>query len=162
MSRLSLFKVDTNKSMRRGRDRLGTRSEKWIGSLVAGLDKHADKETREKILERCGRDCQSLVLIKKAQAAYENSKNTEEFLDKLSKIVKHLHRDKGNVYMIYERCFCPQVSKIPRGSISATYCNCSRGWTKALFEGALGRPVDVLMEQSIITGDKQCKFKVIL
>jgi predicted hydrocarbon binding protein len=54
------------------------------------------------------------------------------------------------------------VNKIPLGQLSATYCNCSRGWAKALFEGALGRPVEVVMEESIVEGDDQCKFRIIL
>jgi predicted hydrocarbon binding protein len=54
------------------------------------------------------------------------------------------------------------VNKLPKGKLSGTYCNCSRGWAKALFEGALRRPVEVIKEQSIISGDKQCKFRIIL
>jgi predicted hydrocarbon binding protein len=54
------------------------------------------------------------------------------------------------------------VNKIPKGKLSATYCNCSRGWAKALFEGALGRTVEVIMEKSIINGDNQCKFRILL
>jgi predicted hydrocarbon binding protein len=53
------------------------------------------------------------------------------------------------------------VNKIPKVKLSGTYCNCSRGWAKALFEGALGRPVDVVMEQSIIRGDEQCQFRIV-
>jgi predicted hydrocarbon binding protein len=54
------------------------------------------------------------------------------------------------------------VNKIPKGKLSGTYCNCSRGWAKALFEGATGKPVEVNMEKSIINGDDQCRFEVIL
>jgi predicted hydrocarbon binding protein len=54
------------------------------------------------------------------------------------------------------------VNKIPKGKLSGTYCNCSRGWAKALFEGVLDRPVDVVMEESIIKGDKQCSFRIII
>jgi len=35
-------------------------------------------------------------------------------------------------------------------------------WAKALFEGALGHPVEVVAEQTIIKGDKQCKLKITL
>jgi len=73
-----------------------------------------------------------------------------------------LHKEGEKVYIIYPRCYCSQVNKIPKGKLSGTYCNCSRGWAKALFEGALGRPVEVLMEKSIISGDNQCKFRIIL
>jgi predicted hydrocarbon binding protein len=54
------------------------------------------------------------------------------------------------------------VNEIPKGKLSATYCNCSRGWAKELFEGALGRTVEVIMEKSIINGDNQCKFRILL
>jgi predicted hydrocarbon binding protein len=54
------------------------------------------------------------------------------------------------------------VNKILPSKLSATYCTCSRGWAKALFEEALGRPVEVIMEESIVKGDKQCKFRIVL
>jgi predicted hydrocarbon binding protein len=54
------------------------------------------------------------------------------------------------------------VNKILKGKLSATYCNCSRGWAKALFEGVLGKSVEVIMEKSIVSGDNQCKFRIML
>jgi hypothetical protein len=54
------------------------------------------------------------------------------------------------------------VNRIPRGKLAGTYCNCSRGWAKALFEGATGKPVEVIMEKSIISGDSECRFRVLL
>ena len=138
------------------------RTEKWIANLIAGLDEHVDEKTRSKILERCGRQCQSQSFIKKAKGIYAKSKSDVEFLEKLASVYKHLHLDQGNVYIVYPKCYCSQVNKIPRGKLSGTYCNCSVGWAKALFEGALGRPVEVVMEKSIIRGDEQCKFRIIL
>jgi predicted hydrocarbon binding protein len=138
------------------------RTEKWIACLIAGLNEHVDEETRAEILEQCGRQCQSQSLIKKARSIYENSRDIDEFLEKLSQVYKHLHREGGNVYIVYPKCYCSQVNKLPKGKLSGTYCNCSRGWAKALFEGALRRPVEVIKEQSIISGDKQCKFRIIL
>jgi len=139
---------------------MGNRKEKWITSLIAGLDKYADEETRLRVLEQCGRQCQSQGFIKKARSIYQKSKNTEEFLNKLGQVYKHLHREGDKTYIVYPKCYCLQVNKIPRGKLSPTYCNCSRGWAKALFEGAMGRPVEVLKEESIINGDKQCKFRI--
>lgn len=136
--------------------------EKWICQLIAGLDENVDKETLAKVLEQCGRQCQSQSFIKKARGIYEKSKNVDEFLDKFGKVYKHLHRQGDNVYIVYPRCYCSIVNKIPPATLSATYCSCSRGWAKALFEGALKRPVEVTMEQSIKQGDKQCRFKIIL
>lgn len=130
--------------------------------MMTGLDEHVDKETIAKVLEQCGRQCQSQSLIKKARNIYEKSKNVDDFLDNFGKVYKHLHREGNSLYIVYPRCYCSIVNKIPSGKLSATYCNCSRGWAKALFEGALERPVEVTMEQSIKQGDKQCKFRITL
>ena len=138
------------------------RTGKWIATLVGGLDEHVDKKTRAMILERCGRQCQSKVFINKAKGIYKKSRNVYEFIEKLGQIYKHLHREGDKTYIIYPRCYCSQVNKMPKGKLSWTYCNCSRGWAKALFEGAMGRPVDVVLEKSIINGDGQCKFRIIL
>jgi predicted ArsR family transcriptional regulator len=141
---------------------MSKRLEKWITSLMAGLDASVDEETLVKVLEQCGRRCQSESFVKKARSIYQKSKNIDEFLDRLGNVYKHLHREGDNVYIVYPKCYCSFVNKIPLGRLSATYCNCSRGWAKALFEGALGRPVEVVMEESIVKGDDRCKFRIIL
>jgi predicted hydrocarbon binding protein len=133
-----------------------------MACLIDGLNEHVDEKTKALILEKCGKQCQSQSLIKKARAIYKESEDTGEFLEKLGRVYKHLEREGNNVYIVYPRCYCSQVNKIPKGQISGTYCNCSRGWAKALFEGAVGHPVDVKLEKSIIKGDNQCRFRVIL
>jgi predicted hydrocarbon binding protein len=127
-----------------------------------GLNQNVDEKTLASILEQCGRQCQSQSFIKKARDIYQKSKSTDEFLEKFGHVYKHLHREGGKVYVVYPKCYCSQVNKIPKGKLSGTYCNCSRGWAKALFEGAMGRPVEVIMEESIINGDDQCRFRIAL
>jgi len=116
----------------------------------------------EKVLEQCGRQCQSASFIKKARNIYEKSGNVDEFIVNLSKVYKHLHKEGDGVYLVYPKCYCSMVNKIPAGKLSAVYCNCSRGWAKALFEGALKKPVEVKLLKSIKRGDKECRFKILL
>ncbi len=142
--------------------RMPGRTGKWIATLMEGLNKNVDERTIAKILEQCGRQCQTQSSIKKARNIYEKSKSTDEFLDRLAKVNKHIHREKDKIYLIYPKCYCSQFNKLPKGKLSGTYCNCSRGWAKALFEEATGKPVEVIMEKSIINGDDQCKFQIIL
>ncbi|MCJ7422911.1 DUF6144 family protein [Candidatus Bathyarchaeota archaeon] len=141
---------------------MGGRTEKWITTLMEGLSRNVDEKTIARILEQCGRQCQSQSFIKKVRNIYQKSKNTDEFLEKLGKIYKHLHREDKGFYIVYPKCYCPQVNKIPKGKLSGVYCNCSRGWAKALFEGALGRPVEVIKEKSIISSDSECRFRIML
>jgi hypothetical protein len=58
-----------------------------------GLNKNVDEKTIVKILEQCGRQCQSQSFIKKAKAIYEKSRNVDDFLENLEKVYKHLHRE---------------------------------------------------------------------
>jgi hypothetical protein len=53
------------------------------------------------------------------------------------------------------------VNKMPEGQMSPTWCNCSVGWVKALFEGATGRSVGVILEKSVIKGDDGCRLMVV-
>jgi predicted ArsR family transcriptional regulator len=138
------------------------RTERWITALIDGLDKNVDEKTLAKVLEQCGRQCQSQSFIKRAKSLYEKSRSTDEFLDKLGKVYKHLHKEGDRVYLVYPRCYCSQVNKLPKGKLTGTYCNCSRGWAKALFEGALGRDVEVIKEKSIIGGDSECRLRIVL
>ena len=137
-----------------------SRNEKWICNLIGGLEKTVDEATLIQVLEDCGRKCQSQSMIKKAKAIHEKAKDVDAFLDEFAKTYKHLHREKDGTYIVYPRCYCTRVSKIPPGQLSALYCNCSRGWAKALFEGVLGRPVEVTLQKSVIAGDDECRFRI--
>ena len=141
---------------------MSKRTERWIACLMNGLEEYVDEEIIAKILERCGRQCQSESFVKKARKIYQKSEGVDDFLDKLERAYSHLHREGDNVYITYPKCYCSQVNKMPAGVLSGVYCNCSRGWIKELFEGALGRPIEVIREESIINGDTQCKFRIIL
>ena len=138
------------------------RLEKWISCLIDGLDEHVDEDTKVKVLEQCGRQCQSQRFVEKAHKIYEKSGNIDEFLDEFMKVYKNLRMEDSKIYIVYPKCYCFHVNKIPQEKISSTFCNCSRGWAKELFEGALGRQVDVLIEESIVNGNKQCKFQIVL
>jgi len=134
-------------------------SHQWIATLLAGLDKQVDAKTRIAVLEACGRTCITDSMVKRAKACRAKAKDEAEFLDKLGQTWKHLQREGDEVYVVYPRCYCPLVTGYP-GQISATWCNCSRGWVKELFEQSLGRPVQVDLLQSVRQGDKSCKFRV--
>lgn len=134
-------------------------SAKWVTNLLDALDGMVDEETRVKVLEGCGRKCIGESFLAKAQALAKKSKNTDEFLDKLCKVWKHLHVDKNGVFAVYEQCYCPMV-KAYKGKLSPSFCNCSVGWIKELFERSLDKPVKVEKLGTIKQGSKQCKFKI--
>ena len=128
--------------------------------MLDALDKEVDEETRVRILESCGRKCIGQSFVAKAEAIAKKSKSTEEFLDGLGKVWKHLHvSGDGGVFVVYDRCYCP-LMKGYEGKVSPSFCNCSVGWIKELFEMALKKPVKVEKIGTIKQGNKQCKFKI--
>ncbi len=56
-------------------------------------------------------------------------------------------------------CFCPLVWAT-EDSISETYCYCSSGWYKTLWEGILETSVDIEVISSVIQGDDYCDFLI--
>jgi len=100
-------------------------------------------------------------MIAKVKKTKTNSKDIDEFLVNLSKDWKHLKLDGNKIHVEYEKCYCPLVRDCHE-KLSATFCNCSHGWLKELFESALEKPVKVKLEKSIKNGDKICKFRVML
>ena len=136
-----------------------THFQKWLATMLDSMDRELDPKTRERILEKCGRSCLSRNFIKKVEGIRKNSANEDEFLHRLMKQWKHFHAEGGQFYVVYDRCYCPIVRNYS-GELSLSFCNCSRGWIKELFDAALQRPVDVALEKSIKRGDEKCQFRV--
>ena len=57
------------------------------------------------------------------------------------------------------KCYCSLVNAAEE-KISLTYCHCSKGFVKKLWEEVLQRPVKVDLVQSVISGASECKFVI--
>jgi len=137
---------------------------KWLETLVAGLDAEVDEKTRAQVMEYCGRACAlHHGNIENAKTIKRSAKGIGELLDRLNqqenfwcgKWVK----DGDTIYSICEECGCPLI-RAGLVELSPTFCDCSRGWVKVVFETVLGRPVEVELKQAIGRGDQVCEFIV--
>jgi predicted hydrocarbon binding protein len=134
---------------------------RWIAALVRNLDECVDEKTRTEVLENCGRSCTPRTLVEKAKECKRGSRDVDEALNKLHKVWSHFERKGDNIEVTYEKCYCSLVNKYP-GNLPRTWCSCSKGWIKELFEPVLGRPVNVLLVKSVKQGDNICKFRITL
>jgi predicted hydrocarbon binding protein len=134
--------------------------EEWIKSLLNNMDKLIDQEKRMKLMESCGRDC-----ALRSSAAAAISKSSKGDVDKLVSTMRQLLGENnvlkkdGVIQLIYSQCYCPLVEEWP-ARLSDTYCYCSLGWIKEVFETVSGKPVGVDLLQSIKRGDPFCKFTI--
>ena len=133
-----------------------------IHNIMELLDREVESETRKEIMESCGRRCIGDSILKKALRLKSQAVNLEDLLVRLNEARiggGHLRR-KGNViYAEYHRCYCGSVSST-KIKFLPTYCRCSCGWFRLLFETILEKPVKVELLSSIIQGDSQCRFMI--
>lgn len=132
---------------------------KWICALISNLDVKVDEKTKISLLESCGRACITESMKIRAKRAKKKSNSNEEFLENLSKVWGHLKLRGKDIYVEYPRCYCPIVASY-KGEIPKSWCNCSRGWIRELFEQVLEKPVKVQIEKSVKQGDNICQFKI--
>jgi hypothetical protein len=126
------------------------------------LDREVDQETRRMVMEACGRRCMSATTIKKARSLQQEARDLDGLLDRLNQAHiggGYLEREGTVIRAAYDRCYCGSVSKT-REPFSATYCHCSCGWYRQLFETLLDRQVEVELLGSIIQGDERCQFLI--
>jgi len=132
----------------------------WIKKVVEEIDTRTDSQTCAQILEACGRQCAPEGLIKKAREIHEDSEGIGEFLARLGEVFDAVQVEDDKVYVVYPQCYCEQISGLPIDEVPDAYCNCSVGWVKEVFEGALGRSVEVRRVKSVVAGDEECRFEV--
>jgi len=135
--------------------------DQWLVTLLREAEGHVAEEKLASALENRGRACISNTYIKKAKAAAKDAKDMNEFLDNLAKAVPMLKREGDKVYMVYPKCYCHRIKGL-EGDVPSSYCFCSVGWVKEMFEQALGRPVEVRLEASVLRGDEACRLRVLV
>ena len=142
-----------------------------IKRLIAQMDQKLDPATRREIMESCGRLCHDGA---HPGAKPPTSEEAAKFLDGMRRYLGpegvQQAGDETVIYFKYTRnprglkvadgyCLCPILEDAPR-DVSPTYCQCSVGYVRAIFEQGLGKPVEVELTESVLRGDKGCNFTV--
>jgi predicted hydrocarbon binding protein len=131
-----------------------------IKRLMDILDRRYSQPAREAIMEGC--NCLGDSIIDRAKRLYKQSQNMDEWLAKLNTHGiggRQLTRKGKDILASYVKCHCGSVSRT-KEPVSATFCYCSCGWFKKLFEAVLGVPIRVTLRRSMIQGDDRCEFSI--
>ncbi len=65
----------------------------------------------------------------------------------------------------YHYCHCPRVKPVLKSKGNTPpveYCYCGAGFYRAIWEGILGKPIDISILQSLLMGDEMCQFEIVL
>lgn len=122
----------------------------------------------QKILENCGKICGVTDKLQEEALSIRSEVNDTSdlnllflvFKEKVYKNNPRLYKTENTIYLEYHQCECPIVNK---GKINDPFfCNCTRGYTKLRFETLFDKPIEVVLEKSILKGDNICRLKIMV
>ncbi len=146
----------------------------WVKGAMERLDQLTDEPTRTQIMLNCGYNCgrANRSAVERALRRRAKFKTEEEYLAaeiRRPPVGTRLERDGNTLRQFYTpqtftrpmRCYCSLLRGLPPDHIvSRTYCQCSRGFAQKYWEGILGRPVQVDLIASCVSGASECEFAI--
>jgi hypothetical protein len=110
----------------------GKFTQRWVNSLLATIDEHLDVDTRVRLMESCGRACARLAAIETAERCRDDlPKFVSSFRSWVGK--DNVRYEDGEIHLVYPTCLCQLQAEVPE-TLAETYCYCSCGWLKEMFE----------------------------
>jgi len=153
---------------------------KWTKRAIDKLDELVpDEELRKQIMMRCSCACSGAHIIQ-LREEFKKTNDIDHILDAMhGTVFFNKPVRKGNIIYVtkaacrakeysqakaeHEKrlyyCHCDNV-RATKEQVSPTYCLCSAGWCKQIFDAVLGRPVKVTIHKSVLQGDKECVYAV--
>lgn len=132
----------------------------WAEGICNELEKEFDDDKVKSIRMDCA--CgPEMGKINKLKKIYQSSSNLEEFVEKANKLNQgfSIQCEDDALFLIYPQCYCSCVKRVDT-PISKTWCYCTLGYTKKMFEHVLDRAVAVELMESVKTGGKICIIKI--
>ena len=138
----------------------------WWKRSVEILEAEVGTESAVEIMKTCGSKCCGAGQRKTAKKLMAESNSLKEFLEKF---IDFGVKDGELGYEIvddhtfrthHNKCFCGQVKQMKQNLKTATYCQCSVEFNRQFFSSAFGKPVEVELKQSILTGGAHCEFEI--
>jgi predicted hydrocarbon binding protein len=131
----------------------------WVKNTMKRLDEAFDASTVKKIRMNC--QCgyamdEKLALVKELMAM---SSGLEEFASHEKAKAAGLSFSNGGLFLMFPFCPCPMLADVENLE-TKTWCQCTTGYSKVLFEKAFGCEVDVELLKSVKMGDDICLMKI--
>lgn len=133
----------------------------WVKSAMHRLENNFDYETIKKIRMNCqcgyGMD-EKLALVKELMLG---AKSIEELTSSEKAKAAGLFCKSGELYLQFGFCPCPMLADVDKLETNS-WCQCTTGYSKVLFEKAFACKADAELLKSIKMGDDVCLMKITL
>jgi predicted hydrocarbon binding protein len=131
----------------------------WVSNMMKRLESHFPAPVVKQIRMNC--QCgygmeERLQLVKELIAA---SSSLEEFGNLEKARAAGLFYADNELYLQFNFCPCPVVAEVDKFD-SLTWCQCTAGYSKVLFEKAFNCEVTVELLKSIKAGDAVCLMTI--
>lgn len=133
----------------------------WVKTTMRRLEGKFECDTVKKIRMNC--QCgygmvEKLALVKELISA---STNIEEFAGSEKAKAAGLFCRDGELFLQFHFCPCPMLAGVDQLETD-TWCQCTTGYSKVLFERAFACDAEVELLKSIKMGDGVCLMKITL
>lgn len=133
----------------------------WVKSAMQRLESKFEYEAIKKIRANCqcgyGMD-EKLALVKELMSA---ATTIEGFASSEEAQAAGLFCKNGELFLQFNFCPCPMLAEVEKLETN-TWCQCTTGYSKILFEKAFSCNADVELLKSVKMGDDLCLMKIIL
>ncbi len=132
----------------------------WVKSTMNRLENHFNRSTVKQIRMNCQCGYGMGEKLEFVKELVESSSNLEEFANQDRAKAAGLSCTNGELYLQFSFCPCPMLADVDKLDTD-TWCQCTTGYSKILFEKAFGCEVEVELLKSIKKGDDICLMKII-
>ena len=133
----------------------------WVLNTMKRMEDHFDRDTLKKIRMNCqcgyGMD-ERLELL---EGLIESSGSLEELAGHDRAKAAGMSYSDGSIMLQFSYCPCPMLAGVDK-LVTDTWCQCTTGYSKVLFEKAFGCEADVELLKSVKMGDEICLMRITL
>lgn len=132
----------------------------WAEGVCALLERDFAEDTVKAIRMdcACGPETGKISKLKKL---YDSCSGLDDFAARANGqnggfTIEHSN---GELILTYPQCYCSCVKRVER-PLAKSWCYCTLGYAKRMFENVLGREVDVELMESVKSGGNACRIRI--
>jgi predicted hydrocarbon binding protein len=133
----------------------------WVKNTMGRLESRFDENTVVQIRMNCQCGYGMNEKLNFLNDLIATSSNLAEFANNERAKAAGLSFSNGDIYLQFPFCPCPMLSEVDKLD-TFTWCQCTTGYSKVLFESAFNCKVEIELLKSIKMGDDICLMKITL
>ena len=132
----------------------------WVKNTMKRMEGHFSQPVLKRIRMSCQCGYAMEEKLQLVQEVKEATSSLEEFGRHPKALASGLSYSDGAIMLMFPFCHCPMVAEVDKLD-SYTWCQCTTGYSKVLFEKAFGCEVEVDLLKSIKAGDEICLMRIV-